>query len=152
MSGTDPPGRYPGGMIVTSLIAGGLALVPLLIAAVWMVGFMVLMEIKLNMANIIALPLILGIGIDDGVHIMHRYIYEKEGSDRVPRVLGTTGRAILLTSMTTIAAFGSFAFGMYQGMVTMGIILAAGIAFCFILSAYLLPALIRVVELLGVKL
>lgn len=134
------------------LLAGGLAIVPLVIAAIWMVGFMVIAGIDLNMANIIALPLILGIGIDDGVHIVHRYLYEKEGSDRMPRVLGTTGRAILLTSLTTIAAFGSFALGLYRGLVTMGIILAVGIAFCFVLSAYFLPALIRVVELLKVRL
>ena len=92
----------------------------------------------------------IGLGIDFGVHIVHRYRFE--GPQSVPRVLGTTGRAILLTSLTTIAAFGSFALGLYQGFASMGVILAVGIAFCFFLSAYLLPALVRVVELLGVKL
>lgn len=132
------------------LLAGTLSLVPLVVGAVWMVGFMNMMGMELNMVNIIALPLLLGIGVDDGVHIVHRYRHEGPGS--VPRVLGTTGRAVLLTSLTTIAAFGSFALGLYQGFVSMGIILAVGIAICFFLSVYLVPALIRLVELIGVKL
>lgn len=132
------------------MLAGLLGLVPLAVGAVWMVGFMNLMGMELNMVNIIALPLLLGIGIDDGVHIVHRYIHEGPGS--VPRVLGTTGRAVLLTSLTTIAAFGSFALGLYQGFVSMGIILAVGIAICFLLSVYLVPALIRLVELAKVRL
>jgi predicted RND superfamily exporter protein len=59
---------------------------------------------------------------------------------------------VLLTSITTMAAFGSFALGLYRGFVDMGIILAMGIAICLILSVYLVPALIRVVELFKVKL
>jgi predicted RND superfamily exporter protein len=131
-------------------LAGLVALLPLVVGAVWMVGFINIAGLELNMVNIIALPLLLGIGIDDGVHIVHRTIVEGPGS--VPRVLGTTGRAVLLTSLTTIAAFGSFCLGLYRGFVSMGIILAVGIAICLVLSVYLVPALIRVVELLGVEL
>ena len=132
------------------VLAGILALVPLGVGAVWMIGFMNLVDMELNMVNIIALPLLLGIGIDDGVHIVHRYRHE--GAGNVPRVLGSTGRAVLLTSLTTMAAFGSFALGLYRGFVSMGIILAVGIGICFFLSVYLVPALIRIVELLGVEL
>jgi hypothetical protein len=109
-----------------------------------------LVDMELDMVNIIAVPLLLGIGIDDGVHIVHRYRHEGPGS--VPQVLGTTGRAVLLTSLTTIAAFGSFATGLYRGFVSMGIILAVGIGICFLLSVYLVPALIRIVELAKVEL
>jgi predicted RND superfamily exporter protein len=132
------------------VLAGLLALVPLGVGAVWMIGFMNLVDMELNMVNIIAVPLLLGIGIDDGVHIVHRYRHEGPGS--VPQVLGTTGRAVLLTSLTTIAAFGSFATGLYRGFVSMGIILAVGIGICFLLSVYLVPALIRIVELAKVEL
>ncbi|MBW2263664.1 MAG: MMPL family transporter [Deltaproteobacteria bacterium] len=142
--------KWSGRALGRGVLAGMLALVPLVIGGVWMIGFMNLAGMELNMVNIIALPLLLGIGIDDAVHIVHRYRHEGTGS--VPRVLGTTGRAVLLTSLTTIAAFGSFALGLYQGFVSMGIILAVGIGICFLLSVYLIPALIRIVELFKVEL
>lgn len=142
--------RFTPGAVGRGVLSAVLALVPLGVGVVWMVGLMNLAGMELNMVNIIAIPLLLGIGIDDGVHVIHRYRHEGTGS--VPRVLGTTGRAILLTSLTTMAAFGSFALGLYQGFVSMGIILAAGIAICFVLSAYLVPALLKVVELAKVKL
>jgi predicted RND superfamily exporter protein len=132
------------------VLSGVLTLIPLAIGAVWMVGCMTLLDIQLNMFNVIAVPLILGIGIDFGVHVVHRY--RIEGPGQVDTVWRTVGRAILLTSLTTIAAFGSFATGLYQGLVGTGIILAIGIAICFFLSVYLLPALLRVVELAGVRL
>jgi predicted RND superfamily exporter protein len=132
------------------LLSGLLALVPLAVGAIWMVGSMSLLGIQFNMFNVIAVPLLMGIGIDYGVHVVHRYRTEGPGS--VPTVLATTGRAILLTSLTTIAAFGSFAFGLYRGLSGLGVILSVGIAICFALSVFLLPALIRPLELKKVRL
>ena len=99
----------------------------------------------INMLNIIAVPLILGIGIDDAVHMIHRYRIEG-GGRKIDAVINTTGRAILLTSLTTVAAFGSFMFSLYRGMSTTGIILSIGITVCFFSSVYFLPALIRLAE------
>ena len=138
------------GKLRAGLISSVLALVPLCVGAIWTLGAMTLLGVELNMANVIAIPLILGIGIDDGVHVIHRYRIEGRGS--IGTVLSTAGRAILLTSITTIAAFGTFAFGLYRGFSSMGIILALGIAICFLLSAYLLPALFGALERAGVEL
>lgn len=121
-----------------------LAVIPLGVAALWMTGFMNILNMDINMLNIIAVPLILGIGIDDAVHIIHRY--RMEGQRKIDNVFNTTGRAILLTSLTTIAAFGSFMFCLYRGLSSMGVILSIGIALCFLMSVYLLPALIRLAE------
>ena len=139
-------GGRPGSGVASSL----LALVPLAIGTIWTVGCMTLLDIDINMANVIAIPLILGIGIDNGVHVIHRYRLEGEGEIRA--VLSTVGRSIMLTSLTTIAAFGTFAFGLYRGLSSMGVILGVGIAICFLLAAFLLPALFRMVEKVGVKL
>jgi predicted RND superfamily exporter protein len=84
------------------------------------------------------------------VHVIHRY--RIEGPGKMGVVMGTVGRAILLTSLTTIAAFGTFAFGLYRGLASMGIVLALGIAICFFLAAYLLPALFGALEKMGMKL
>ncbi len=139
-----------GGGIAGGVVSSVLALVPLVIGTIWTVGCMTLLGIDINIANVIAIPLILGIGIDNGVHVIHRY--RLEGAGQIGPVLSTVGRSIMLTSMTTIAAFGTFAFGLYRGFATMGVILGLGIAICFFLSAFLLPALFRPLEKMGVKL
>jgi predicted RND superfamily exporter protein len=132
----------------SGLTASVLAVLPLAVAALWMVGFMNILDIDINMVNIIAVPLILGIGIDDAVHMIHRYRIEG-GSGKIEAVFRTTGRAILLTSLTTVAAFGSFMFSLYRGLSTTGIILSIGITVCFFSSVYFLPALLRLAEKLN---
>ncbi len=121
-----------------------LAIIPLFVGTMWMMGLMALFDLKLNMVNFMALPLIIGIGIDDGVHILHRYKIEGRGS--VPTVMHFTGRAILLTSLTTMIGFGSMAFATHKGIASMGLVLCFGVGSCFISSAFLLPAIITVFE------
>lgn len=121
-----------------------LALIPLAIGAIWMVGMMALFGMKYNMANFMALPLIIGIGIDDGVHILHRYFIE--GRRSMPKVLKFTGRAILLTSLTTMIGFGSMGLASHRGIASMGIILFMGVGACFVSSAFVLPSFITIME------
>ncbi len=121
-----------------------LAVIPLIVGTCWMLGGMALLNMKLNYMNFMALPLILGIGIDDGVHILHRYHLEGRGS--VPLILKYTGRAILLTSLTTMIGFGSMAFATMRGTASMGLVLVLGVGSCFLSSAIVLPALIAIYE------
>ncbi len=123
-----------------TLLAG----VPLFVGASWMLGLMSIFGIKYNMANFMALPLIIGIGIDDGVHILHRY--KIEGRGKIPEVMKYTGRAILLTSLTTMIGFGSMGLASHRGMASMGQVLFMGVGACFISSAFLLPAIMTLVE------
>ncbi|MCB1154420.1 MMPL family transporter, partial [bacterium] len=71
-----------------------LALIPLVLSTIWMVGTMGLLGIKFNLVNVAVVPLIIGIGIDDGVHITHRY--RMEAAERIHRAIQHTGRAVLL--------------------------------------------------------
>ncbi len=121
-----------------------LAVIPLIVGTCWMLGGMALLGMKLNYMNFMALPLILGIGIDYGVHILHRYHLEGRGS--VPVILKYTGRAILLTSLTTMIGFGSMAFATMRGTASMGLVLVLGVGACFLSSAIVLPALIAIYE------
>ncbi|MBN1307724.1 MAG: MMPL family transporter [Chitinispirillaceae bacterium] len=120
------------------------AMIPLAMGSIWMVGLMALTGMKLNFVNFMCLPLILGIGIDDGVHILHRY--EREGRGAVPAVLRFTGRSILLTSLTTMIGFGSMGLASHRGTASMGQLLFLGVGACFISSAYVLPAIITIWE------
>jgi len=121
-----------------------LAMVPLAAGVSWMVGAMYLLDIKFSMSNFMAIPLILGIGIDDGVHILHRYRLEGRGS--ISRVIRFTGRAVFLTSLTTVFGFGSMALASHRGIASMGLVLSIGVTACFITSTVLLPALITLLE------
>jgi predicted RND superfamily exporter protein len=121
-----------------------LAAIPLAAGAIWMAGMMALFGIKFNIVNFMVLPLILGIGIDDGVHILHRY--RIEGRLSIPLVVRYTGRAILLTSLTTMIAFGSMGLASMKGTASMGQVLFLGVGACFISSAYTLTALITIIE------
>jgi predicted RND superfamily exporter protein len=117
-----------------------LAVIPLAIGTLWMVGFMYILGIKFNMVNFMALPLIIGIGIDDGVHILHRY--HLEGKMKLEEVMRYTGRAILLTSLTTSIGFGSMALASHRGIASMGIVLVLGVISCFLTSSFVLTSLI----------
>ncbi len=94
------------------------AMLPMASTMTLLLGVMSLFGIKFDYVNIMALPIIIGIGVDDGVHLIHRYLIEK---DIVPAIK-STGRGILLTSLTTCAAFGTFMVGKYQVFVSFGLV------------------------------
>jgi predicted RND superfamily exporter protein len=116
-----------------------LTMTPLAFAAVWLAGGYGLFGAPFTLMNVMALPLILGIGIDDGVPICHRFRREK--GKGLGEVLSSVGRAVFLTTATTMLAFGSLAGSHMQGNVRMGLILFFGVGLCFVMSVTLLPAL-----------
>jgi len=116
------------------------AMVPLLVGAIWMIGVMQLCGLQLTMMNVIGLPMILGIGIDDGIHLLHRY--KAEGEANIRTVFSSAGKAVMLTSVTTMLAFGSFTFATYRGLGSLGVALFIGVGACFVASIVLLPAML----------
>ncbi|MFC1550110.1 RND family transporter [Candidatus Neomarinimicrobiota bacterium] len=117
-----------------------LAIIPLVFGVVWMVGVMEFSGLQLTLLNIMAIPMIIGIGIDDGVHIVHRYNLEGWGAHRP--VFASTGRAIFLTSITTMVGFGSLWFATYRGLGSMGIALFIGVGTCFLASLIVIPVFV----------
>jgi predicted RND superfamily exporter protein len=95
------------------------------------------MGIPLNAANMIVLPLIFGIGIDDGVHLIHDYLHHR-GRYRLDN---STFVAVLLTSVTTMVGFGSLILAQHQGLRSLGQVLTLGVLCCLISSTTFLPAL-----------
>jgi predicted RND superfamily exporter protein len=120
------------------------AVIPLAFGLFWMVGLMNLLGIKLSIMSVMGLPLIIGIGIDDGVHIMHRW--KNEGPGRIHTVFASTGKAILLTSLTTMAAFGSMVFSSFPAWGIFGGALFIGVAACFITTVFVLPGILNWLE------
>jgi len=121
-----------------------MAMVPLACGIFWMVGFMRLIGMQLNVVNVIGLPLIIGIGIDDGVHIIHRWKFE--GAGKIKTVFSSTGKAIFLTSLTTMFAFGSLVFSIFRGWASFGGSLFLGVGACFLTTVFILPGILGIVE------
>ena len=116
-------------------------LLPVFVGSIWTLGIMDALNLKLNMANLVILPLILGIGVVNGIHITHRY---REEEDKTKVVLGkSTGRAVLLSSLTTIIGFGSMMVADHYGVFSLGLVLSLGVLCCLIASITFLPALLK---------
>ncbi len=122
----------------------GLAFLPLISGTALMLGAMWLFGEKLNYLNTMALPVIIGIGVDDGVHFFHRLIQEGKGGMR--RAVTSVGRAMLMTSLTTMIGFGSLMFYLMEGMRSFGFVLFVGVGMCFVVTVTLLPALSALFE------
>lgn len=127
-----------------SPVSALMAMIPLACGVLWMVGLMKLTGMQITVMNIMALPMIVGIGIDDGVHIVHRWRHEGKG--KIFTVFSSTGKAILLTSLTTMLAFGSLVFSIWRGFGHLGAALFLGVGACFLTTVLILPGIIGIIE------
>jgi predicted RND superfamily exporter protein len=114
-----------------------LAILPLGVGMVWMLGAMRLVGLQFNFANLVAVPLIVGVGIDNGVHVVHRMRYE--GERGMTEVLRHTGRAIIIAGLTTMTGFGSLALASHRGLASLGLSLLIGVGACVTTAIVVLP-------------
>lgn len=128
-----------------SLVCVALALLPVVIGTIWMVGFMAWAGIPFNPANIMTLPLVVGIGVTNGIHILNRF-----SEERNPSILArSTGLAVLVSGLTTIAGFGSLILAQHQGIESLGYVMAVGTATCMIAALTFLPAVLQLLLRMG---
>lgn len=124
-----------------------LALFPKVVGVIWMVGIMGYCGVDFNSANFLALPLILGIGLVFGVHVVHRSC--EEGSDGI---FGhSTGPAIAMSGLTTMIGFGSLIVARHHGVSSLGFIMTAGVGSNLLTSVVFLPALMAYLKKRGIK-
>ncbi|MCB9702982.1 MAG: MMPL family transporter [Myxococcales bacterium] len=112
------------------------------LALAWLGGLLWLLGYKLNFFNVIAFPLLIGMGQDDAVHILHRF---REGS-RMGVVLRETGGAIFMTTLTTVLGYGGMVFADHLGLYSLGFTAASGMTLCLVASVVVLPAGLRVMS------
>jgi hopanoid biosynthesis associated RND transporter like protein HpnN len=118
-----------------------LILLPLALAFLLTGATTVLFDLPLNFANIIVIPLLLGIGVDYGIHLVLRF--RKESHQQGNLLETSTARAILVSAFTTIVSFSSLAFSAHRGTASMGKLLAICIDFMIICTLLVLPALLK---------
>ncbi|MEM8772718.1 MAG: MMPL family transporter [Pseudomonadota bacterium] len=120
-----------------------LMLFPLALAGVLTAATGVLLDIPFNYANVIVLPLLIGIGVDSGIHLALRHDQVSAGDG----VYGTsTPRAVLFSALTTVASFGSLMLSPHRGTASMGELLSIAIAFTLICTLIVLPAAFNYTE------
>lgn len=111
---------------------------PLLLAGLLTCTVNVFLGIPFNFANIIALPLLLGMGVDSGIHIMH--CLHESLADNQNLLQTSTARGVMFSSITTMSSFISLALIPHFGISSMGITLAVGISFTLLCTLIILPA------------
>jgi hypothetical protein len=122
-----------------SLGAVILSLLPVAVGTLWLTGLMGAFGISFNLANIMTLPLLIGIGVTNGIHVLNRFAEE-----HTPSILArSTGKAVLVSGLTAIAGFGSLVLAQHYGMYSLGCVMATGITTCMIAGLTFLPALIN---------
>ncbi len=115
-----------------------LSLVPVAVGFALTFAAMYLAGVAINPANIIVLPLMFGIGVDSGVHILHRY--RQAPYDQPPGMTAGTGKGITLTSLTTMIGFGALLLARHRGIASLGFVLAVGIGLTLIACWTIMPA------------
>jgi predicted RND superfamily exporter protein len=116
----------------------GLALLPVGCGTLWTAGLFALCGWKLNFMNIAILPMLLGLGIDFGIYMVHR-VY-RLGRQHGVAAVQLTGVAIGLSAFTTQLAFGTLALSQNQGLASVGVVTLVGITACLLASLFTLPA------------
>jgi len=119
-----------------------LTLAPLLLSNVLTIGVMSSLGIAFNFVNVVVVPLLLGIGVDSGIHLVHR----AEALARMPGggelLSSTTARAVFYSALTTTVSFGTLALSSHQGVSSLGVVLAIGMTLTVISNLVVLPALL----------
>jgi hypothetical protein len=110
----------------------------LCLGLVWTLGVLALLGIPLNMANFFGIPMLIGLGVDSSVHIVHRARAQGHAQS-----LGSTRMAVGLASATTAIGFGTLCVAHHQGLQSLGWLMVIGSTCCFLAAALTLPAILQ---------
>jgi predicted RND superfamily exporter protein len=128
-----------------SIRDSAMAALPVVVGISWTLAAFVIAGQGLNMASQIALPVLIGIGVDFGVHTVHRW-HEPDGAD-LAKVVLTIGGSLWLAGATNLIGFGLLLLAQYRGLISFGLIVFVGIFICFIAAMFGLPSIIKALRL-----
>jgi hopanoid biosynthesis associated RND transporter like protein HpnN len=120
-----------------------LVVIPLLLGSLLTAGAMAALGLSFNFANVLVIPLLLGVGVDTGIHLMHRSKTAATGQDLLETV---TARAAFYSAATTMASFGNLALSAHRGIRSLGILLVVAMLFTLLANLVFLPALLTLRE------
>ncbi len=120
-----------------------LVMTPLILAGLFTMASAVLTNTPINFANIIALPLLLGLGVDNGIHMVEKLHHSLSEEQNIYQ--SSTARAMFYGALTTASSFAGLAFSPHQGIASMGLIITIGIFWIMVCTFVILPALSKLV-------
>ena len=123
-----------------SLRLAVLSLLPMITGAVFMTCALYFLDIRWNILNSVALPILIGVGIDYGVNLLHRYLLERD----LKIAVGSTGRAIFYSAATSCMGFGSLLTSTHRGLSSFGLTLFLGVLFSAAAALLFLPAVLGI--------
>jgi len=136
-----------GALLIFALIRSAaftaMVMTPLAFAALLTVATGVLVGLPFNFANVIVLPLLIGLGVDSAIHLVMRMRRMRQAGELFAT---STPRAVLLSALTTLASFGSLALSDHRGTASMGELLMIAIGYTLVATLVVLPALMTVSE------
>jgi hypothetical protein len=113
-----------------------LVVAPIVLAALLTAASAVLLGVSLNFANVIVVPLLIGLGVSGSIHVVMR---QRQHGD----IIGTsTPRAVVFSGLTTIASFGALALSNHLGLASMGLLLTIAILWSLVCTLVVLPAML----------
>ncbi|MGE5191245.1 MAG: MMPL family transporter [Deltaproteobacteria bacterium] len=117
-----------------------LALLPPLAGTALMFGVLGLFDVDLNPANLIVLPLVIGLGVDGGVHVIHDFRTQSQSEPYTPSA--SVINAIFVNATTTMVGFGSMMIAAHRGLYSLGLVLTIGVGTCLLVSVITVPAIL----------
>jgi hopanoid biosynthesis associated RND transporter like protein HpnN len=120
-----------------------LATVPLLFGGAWLLEAMGWLGWEFNLANLFAVPILIGMGVDNGVNMLYRWREERDKSALI--LTKAVGKSVTISSLTTIAAFGALIAAEHRGVSSLGWVLSLGVTLILVATLVVLPALFELV-------
>jgi len=128
-------GRWQPAVLIMGTLAVGIS---------WMLGYMTIIDLEINVFNQAILASVIGMGIDNAVHLYNRY--REEGPGQMSRVISTTGSASLLATATTAIGFGAAISAHHYGVRSLGWLAVVGLSCTFVASTLFFPSVLRLLE------
>ncbi len=116
-----------------------LAMAPLAFGGAWLLEAMPLLGWEFNLANLFAVPIIIGMGVDNGVNMLYRWREERDKSSLI--LTKAVGKSVTICSLTTVAAFAALIPASHRGISSLGWVLTAGVTLILVATLIVLPAL-----------
>jgi len=127
-------------LVLRSVRDALLVLTPLLLAALFTLATSVAFSVPLNMASVLVLPLVFGLGVDNGIHMVERFHGEQDSVADFMR--SSTPRAVLLSTLTTIGTFAALMLSPHAGTASIGFLLTVAVGYLLLFTVVVLPLLL----------
>jgi uncharacterized protein len=121
-----------------------IVLIPIVFGIVTTFGLLLLVRHRFSFMSITAIPLIIGIGIDNGIHLVRRY--QENGRNEILVIAKASGAALIQSNLTTIVGFGALMTSSFAPLVEMGLVTSLGVALALAGGLLLIPAVILLGE------